>query len=80
MPRIIFERYHSGYFMPFAMRNPRRFFFILGCVLKLEAVEGRFKRDNVDFFLLVDERILGSKAFMIIDNFKFTTSFLRGSQ
>lgn len=30
MPRIIFERYHSGYFMPFAMRNPRRFFFFGG--------------------------------------------------
>lgn len=58
MPRIIFQRH-------VAMQNLRRLP-ILGCLLKPEEVERRFKIDNLDFFILVDERSLGSKVFMII--------------
>lgn len=38
-----------------AMLHPNKLS-ILGCVLKIEAIEGCFKRDNLNFLISVDER------------------------
>lgn len=48
-PCAIFQRYHSGLLMAEAIQNPRKLF-ILGCVLKPEAVAGAFQTDNLDIF------------------------------
>lgn len=46
------------------MQNPR-WLSSFGCVLKPEA--GLFTKENLDFFILVDYRSLGSNVFMIAE-------------
>lgn len=67
IPRTSFQRYRPGYFIANAMQNPC-ILSILCCVLKLEAVEGRFRIYNLDiFFIWVNERSLRTKVFVIIE-------------
>lgn len=40
---------------------------MMGCVLKPEGMRRRFKTDNVDFFVHLDERSFDTKVLMIIE-------------
>lgn len=52
--------------MLFAKQNPHRLS-ITGCVLKRGAIEERFKtkKKNLDLFILMDERSLGTEVIVI---------------
>lgn len=52
--------------MAAAMHNPRRLL-LLGCALKPEAVEGRYKTNNLYFVLNLHVHILDTNAFMIFE-------------